>query len=117
MQRIFYSLSASEERRPDYLVLTKTCLEDDLVWRTKGLDAGALAVLSRVPCVWTPPMAESGFISATATFTASACRHLDEADDGGSLGSCPSWWGEFAGVRQPVSYHLGCPLVILDSST
>ena len=46
-----------------------------------------------------------------------ACRHLGKADDGGSLGSSPSWWGEFAGVRQPVSYHLGCPLVILHSST
>ena len=65
MQRISYSLSASEERRPDYLVLTKTCLEDHLVWRPKGLDGGALAVL-----LGTPPMAESDSIPATATFTA-----------------------------------------------
>ena len=70
MQRISYSPSASEERRPDYLVLMKTCLEDHLVWRTKGLDGGALAVLARVPCVRTPPLAESGPIPATATFTA-----------------------------------------------
>ena len=42
--------SMSEERRPDYLVLMKTNLEDDLVWRTKGSDGGALAVLARVPC-------------------------------------------------------------------
>ena len=46
--------STSEERRPDYLVLMKTNLEDDLVWRTKGSDGGALAVLARVPCVRTP---------------------------------------------------------------
>ena len=70
MQRISYSLSASEERRPDYLVLTKTCLEDHLVWRPKGLDGEVLAVLARVSCVWTPPMAESDFIPAAATFTA-----------------------------------------------
>ena len=70
MQRISYSLSTSEERRPDYLALMKTNLEDDLVWRTKGLDGGALAVLARVPCVGTPPMAESGPIPAIATFTA-----------------------------------------------
>ena len=42
--------STSEERRPDYLVLMKTNLEDDLVWRTKGSDGGALAVPARVPC-------------------------------------------------------------------
>ena len=51
-------------------MLTKACLEDLLVWRPKGLYGGALAVLARVPCVWTPPMAESDFIPATATFTA-----------------------------------------------
>ena len=90
MQRISYSLSASEERRPDYLVLTKTCLEDDLVWRTKGLDGGALAVLSWVPCVWTPPMAESGPIPAIATFTAPRAG-IWLADDGEPLGLSPSW--------------------------
>ena len=70
MQRIFYSLSASEERRPDYLVLTKTCLEMNWSGEPKGLDGGALAALARVPCVRAPPMAESGPIPATATFTA-----------------------------------------------
>ena len=42
--------STSEERRPDYLVLMKTNLEDDLVWRTKELDGGVLAIPARVPC-------------------------------------------------------------------
>ena len=51
-------------------MLMKTCLEDHLVWRPKGLDGGAFAVLARVPCAGAPPMAESDFISATATFTA-----------------------------------------------
>ena len=46
-------------------MLTKTCLEDHLVWRPKGLDGGALAVL-----LGTPLMAESDSIPATATFTA-----------------------------------------------
>ena len=64
----------------------------------------------------TPQMAESDSIPATATFTAPRAGIRARADDGGSLGSSPSWWGEFAGVRQPVSYHLGCPLVILHSS-
>ena len=65
MQRISSSLAESGEWRPDYLVLMKAYLEDDLVRRTKGLDGGALAVLTR-----TPPMAESDFIPAAATFTA-----------------------------------------------
>ena len=46
-------------------MLTKTHLEDDLARRLKGLDGGALAVFTRMP-----PMAESDFIPATATFTA-----------------------------------------------
>ena len=64
-QRISHSLAESGEWRPDYLELTKTYLEDDLVRRLEGLDRGALAVLA-----WTPPMAESDSIPATATFTA-----------------------------------------------
>ena len=46
-----------------------------------------------------------------------ACRQLDKLTMGTPPGLSPSGWVEFAGVRQPVSYHLGCPLVVLDSST
>ena len=93
-------------------MLTKTHLEDDLARRLKGLDGGALAVFTRMP-----PMAESDFIPATATFTAPRAGIWTKADDGGSLGSSPSWWGKSAGVRQPVVYHLGCPLEILHPPT
>ena len=51
-------------------MLLKAFPGDELVWRTKGSDGGALAVLARVPCVQTPPVAESGPIPAIATFTA-----------------------------------------------
>ena len=92
-------------------MLTKTYLEDDLVRRLKGLDGGALAVLTDA--------ADGGerLHSGCSNLHCTACRHLSKADDGGSLGSSPSWWGENAGVRQPVLYHLGCPLVILHSPT
>ena len=90
----------------------KTHLEDDLVRRLKGLDGGALAVLA-----WTPSMAERDFIPATATFTASRAGIWAKADDGGLPRSSPSWWGENAGVRQPVLYHLGSPLVVLHPPT
>ena len=92
-------------------MLMKTYLEDHLVRRPKGLDGGALAVL--------PDAADGGerLHPGHSNLHCTACRHLGKADGGGSLGSSPSWWAEFAGVRQPVSYHLGCPLVILDSST
>ena len=83
----------------------KTHLEDDLVRRLTELDGGAFAVLTRVP-----PMAESDFIPATATFTAPRAGLWTKADDGGSLRSSPSWWGESA-------FHFGCPLVILHSPT
>ena len=69
-------------------MLMKTHLEDDLVRRLMGLDVGALAVLTL-----TPPMAESDFIPATATFTAPRAGIWTKADDGRSLGSSQSWWG------------------------
>ena len=65
MQRISSSLAESGYWRPDYPELMKSCLGDDLVRRTKGLDGGALAVL-----VWAPPMVKSDSIPATATITA-----------------------------------------------
>ena len=80
------SLAHRYKRRPDYLVLTKTCLEDYLVWRMKGLDGGALAVLARVPCVRTPPMAGSGLIPATATFTAPGAGIGTKLTTGNPLG-------------------------------
>ena len=62
-------------------MLMKTYLEDDLVRRLKGLDGGALAVLTR-----TPPMAESDSIPATATFTAPRASIWTELMMGDPLG-------------------------------
>ena len=80
MQRISYSLSASEERRPDYLVLAKTYLEDHLVRRPKGLDGGALAVLTDA--------ADGGerLHPGYRNLHCTACRHLDKLTIGSPLG-------------------------------
>ena len=74
-----------EERRPDYLVLMKTNPGDELVWQTKGLDGGALAVLARAPCRGAAlggerPHPDHSNVHCTA------CRHLDMLTMGSPLG-------------------------------
>ena len=58
----------------------------------------------------TPPMAESDSIPATETFTAPRAGIWAKLMMGDCLGRVHQC-GENAGVRQPVLYHLGCPLV------
>ena len=90
----------------------KTYLEDDLVRRTKGLDGGALAVLTRMP-----PMAESDSIPATATFTAPRAGLWTELMMGDPLGQVHHSGTRTLEERQPVVCHLGCPLAVLHPST
>ena len=93
-------------------MLMKTYLEDDLGRLLKGLDGGALAVLTR-----TPPMAESDSIPATATFTAPCAGIWTELMMGDPLGRVYHGGARMLEERQPVGCHPGCPLVVLHPST
>ena len=81
-------------------MLVKTYLEDDLVRRTKGLDGGALAVLTRMP-----PVTESDSIPATATFTVPRAGIWAELMMGDPLGRVNRGGARMLEERQPVVCH------------
>ena len=71
-------------------------------------------LLGPAPEDWMWPREAPEALGGSGKILGDSGRYLYFPD---ALGLSLSWWVEFAGVRQPVSDHLGCPLVVLDSST